>query len=113
VARAARAKAANPFESVLRAHALGVGLDVEPQVPVRHGREWVVPDLVDRGRRLVLEADSFAWHGQRAALRRDCQRYNWLVRHGWSVLRLAYEDVMFDEPYVLELLGAMRTRKWT
>ena len=109
VAAAARAEAANPFESVLRWLALEAGLDVQPQLRISHGSESVRPDLVDLERRLVLEADSFAWHGGRAALRRDCQRYNWLVRHGWIVLRFAYEDVMHDPAYVLDLLAALRS----
>ena len=65
-----RRRAANPFESVLRAIALDVpGLHVEPQVriPGELGLD-VRPDLVDVSAALVLEADSFEWHGDRAAL---------------------------------------------
>lgn len=108
VARDARGEAANPFESVLRALATEAGLDVRPQVAIRHAGESVRPDLVDVDRKLVLEADSFAWHGSRGALRRDARRYNWLVSHGWTVLRFAYEDVMQDPAYVRDLLAAMR-----
>lgn len=35
-----------------------------------------VVDLADRARRIALEADSFAHHGTREALRRDCHRYD-------------------------------------
>ena len=84
-------RAANPFESGLRAIAIGVsGLNVVPQVQVGDAR----PDLVDTDLRLVLEADSFRWHGGRAQLRRDAHRYNRLVLDGWLVLRFAWEDVM-------------------
>jgi very-short-patch-repair endonuclease len=97
----ARAEADNPFESVLRATALGVeGLTARPQVAI--GR--VRPDLVDEELRIVLEADSFEWHGNRAALRRDARRYNHLVVDGWLVLRFAWEDVMFDQAYVRSVL---------
>ena len=113
IAGVASARAANPFESVLRALALEAGLAVEPQARVRHGREWVVPDLVDVVRRVVLEAESFGWHGDRAALHRDCRRYNWLVRHDWRVLRLPWEDVMHDQPYVTDLLGAIAAEQRT
>lgn len=107
VARAARPEAANPFESVLRAIALGVpGLHVEPQVVLR-GRTTVRPDLVDRDLGIVLEADSFAWHGDRLALRRDARRYNLLVADGWLVLRFSWEDVMFDPGYVTQVLQAV------
>lgn len=112
--RHASGEAANPFESVLRAIAIQAGLSVKPQAVVREGAVSVRPDLVDEGRRLVLEADSFAWHGSRSALKRDCRRYNWLVRQGWRVLRFAYEDVMFDQADVLDLLiDVGRTQGWT
>lgn len=56
----ATAKAANPFESVLRALVLEFPrLTVSPQLPITaRGRTWH-PDLVDSTRRLVLEADSW------------------------------------------------------
>lgn len=107
VADAATSLAANPFESVLRAIAHDVpGLAVEPQVVIREPGLHVRPDLVDRRLRLVLEADSFEWHGGRAALRRDARRYNCLVVNGWVVLRFAWEDVMFDPGHVREVLLA-------
>ena len=95
IADAARAEAANPFESVLRWIASTVpGLRVEPQrlLPLESG--WVRPDLVDDELRIVLEADSFEWHGDRAALARDARRYNRIVAAGWLVLRFSWEDVM-------------------
>lgn len=105
---AARGEAANPFESALRAIALNVpGLDVEPQVLIHSGSRRIRPDLVDRERRIVLEADSFEWHGERVALRRDARRYNLLVVDGWIVLRFAWEDVMFDPDYVHQMLVAV------
>lgn len=57
VARAASEKAANPFESVLRAIALDVvGLSVRPQVPLYGGAEFLGrPDLVDEELRIVME----------------------------------------------------------
>lgn len=80
-------------------------LDVEPQVAVRGPLGLDVrPDLVDVRLRLVLEADSFEWHGDRAALRRDARRYDLLVADGWTVLRFAYEDVMHDQDWVRRVL---------
>jgi very-short-patch-repair endonuclease len=104
VTLAADGRAANPFESVLRAIALDVpGLHVEPQV-------WVdpigQPDLFDEARRLVIEADSFAFHGHRRALRSDCERYNAFVVAGYRVLRFAYEHVLYDPDYVRAVLMA-------
>jgi very-short-patch-repair endonuclease len=105
VAEHADGRSANPFESVLRAIALDVpGLSVEPQVWVDGiGR----PDLLDRQQRLVVEADSFEFHGRRAALKADCERYNAFVLAGWTVLRFSWEHVMFDPGYVRSVLTGL------
>lgn len=105
VAAAASADAANPFESVLRAIAADVpGLKVRPRVLITSVDPWVRPDLVDEDLRIVLEADSFEWHGGRSALRDDARRYDRLVVDGWLVLRFAWEDVMFDQEFVRRVL---------
>lgn len=103
-AAAADARAANPFESAVRALALEAGCTgFVPQVQLDvRGKPRV--DLADVERRIVLEADSFEWHGSRGALRRDCRRYDELVRAGWAVLRFAWEDVMFDRDWVREVI---------
>ena len=62
---------------------------------------------MDRERRIVIEADSFEWHGGRAALRKDARRYNPLVIDGWIVLRFAWEDVMHDQDYVRAVLRSV------
>jgi very-short-patch-repair endonuclease len=108
VAELASGDAANPFESVLRAICLDVpGLTVRPQLLILTPGSLARPDLVDEDLRIVLEADSFAWHGDRAALRRDARRYNLLVCDGWWVLRFAWEDVMLDPDYVRRVLVAL------
>lgn len=105
VAREATHLAANPFESVLRAIGLDVpGLRLEPQVVITDKDGAGRADLIDRERRLVLEAESHTWHSRRGALRRDCRRYTKLVLLGWRVLRFAWEDVMFHPDYVRECL---------
>lgn len=108
VAAEARAEAANPFESALRAIAIEVpGLNVRPQVPLFAPAEFLGrPDLVDEDLLIVLEADSFEWHGDRAALRNDARRYDLMVVNGWLVLRFAWEDVMFDPVWVRSILQA-------
>ncbi|QWC86538.1 endonuclease domain-containing protein [Nocardioidaceae bacterium] len=107
IASLADGRAANPFESVLR-HLAGQvgGLEVVPQTNLHdeRGNFLARPDLVDPRLRLVLEADSFAWHGSRRGLRRDCRRYTALVVHGWLVLRFTWEDVMHRPEYVLSVL---------
>lgn len=114
VVAAASELAANPFESVLRGLAIEAGLEVEPQVAVTidawdgDGREVVHPDLVDRGRRLVLEADSWEFHGDKEAFQRDCWRYTALVAHGWTVLRFTWWQVMRHPAWVVDCLRRMQ-----
>lgn len=107
VAANATADAANPFESVLRAIALDVGgLNVIPQSELWSGAVFLGrPDLVDHDLGIVLEADSFTWHGNRTALAHDCRRYDEMVAAGWLVLRFAYEQVMGDSAWVADLLA--------
>jgi very-short-patch-repair endonuclease len=67
----------------------------------------VTPDLVDRSRRLVIEAESWKYHGHRKALHNDCGRYNALVLRGWTVLRFSWEHVMLEPDYVRDVLFAL------
>ncbi|MEO7942444.1 MAG: hypothetical protein ABIR34_03475 [Marmoricola sp.] len=102
-AGAATSKAANVFESVLRARATLVpGLNVEAQLPIAVPGSGLVlhPDLGDPVLRIALEAESFEWHGDSAALTRDCRRYNLLTRMGWIVIRFSWYLVMFEPAYV-------------
>lgn len=112
IADLADGRSANPFESSLRAICLGVpGLSVEPQVPIHDPGFLGRPDLVDTVLRIVLEADSFEWHGERGALCRDARRYNALVAAGWLVLRFTWEDVMFHPVEVAATLRAVVERR--
>jgi very-short-patch-repair endonuclease len=103
VVRAADARAANPFESCLRAIALEVrGLAVEPQLPVAgigHA------DLGDIALRLLIEADSYEFHANEEAFRGDIRRYTAMVVAGWTVVRFCWEDVMFRQDYVRQVLA--------
>lgn len=104
VLRLADGRAANPFESALRAIALDAGLDFVPQLEVRGRGFFARVDLGDPERRIAAEADSFAWHGSRKALDRDCRRYDELVRRGWLVLRFSWEQVRYDPDWVAAVL---------
>lgn len=102
VIEAADARAANPFESVIRAIALGVpGLQVEPQGEIA-GVGWV--DLLDRRLGIVIEADSFEFHGTREGLRRDVRRYTDFTRRGLAVVRFTWEEAMLEPEYVHQAL---------
>lgn len=112
VLEAADARSDNPFESVLRAIGLEVpGLHLVPQVEIRiPGRRLVRPDLVDEHLKIVAEADSFEHHGSRKALVLDCARYDNLVADGWTVLRFAWEQVMYEPAWVRSTLLAVTGR---
>ena len=109
VAAMATARPSNPYESTLYALASTVpGLNALPQRPVPvFGGRVLHPDLSDEHLRIVIEAESFEWHGKRAALTRDCYRYNAFTVSGWYVIRFSWEQVMFEPAYVLSVLEAM------
>jgi very-short-patch-repair endonuclease len=101
VAAAADARAANQFESALRAIVIEAGLTgFVPQLRIETPHLVARVDLGDAELQIALEADSFEWHGSRSALDRDCRRYDELVRGNWLVLRFSWEAVMFDRPWV-------------
>ena len=101
VARLADGRAANPFESCLRAVCLGVrGLSVRPQVQIGPYRV----DLADAALRIVIEADSRTWHAGPDEHDADVRRYTTLVRQGWVVVRFSYSDVMHEPGYVAAVL---------
>ncbi|KRE38564.1 hypothetical protein ASG73_06475 [Janibacter sp. Soil728] len=104
--RMASPLAANPFESVLRWIVSDIsGLSVQPQVEITDGDGPIGRvDLADEELRIVIEADSFEWHGQREALERDCIRYNRLVADGWLVLRFSWDQVMHHPERVRDLV---------
>ena len=91
VLAAADARAANPFESVLRAIALDVpGLAAVPQLQAGDFRV----DLGDPHLRLVIEAESWEFHGTKDGFEKDVRRYTQLAREGWTVIRFLWDDVV-------------------
>jgi very-short-patch-repair endonuclease len=57
-------------------------------------------------RRLVVEADGFAFHSNRDDFRRDRARMNELERLGWRVLRFTWDDVTRRPAHVTGLVSA-------
>lgn len=110
VAAAATPRAANPFESTLRAICLEFpALVVEPQGEVRAwGRVWH-PDLVEQSRMLAIEADSWEFHSGKDAFAGDCVRYTSLTLAGWRVIRFTWEQVMHHPEFVRQVLAELAT----
>lgn len=101
----ASAAPANAFESTLRALSIeAVGPLLVPQVSFEVAGLRVRPDLVCRRLRLVIEADSFAFHTKRHQLVRDCWRYNERSLAGWLVLRFTWDQVMFSPEWVVDVI---------
>lgn len=63
------------------------------------------PDLLDDGRTLALEAESFRWHGERWQLTNDCAKYNALTMLGLDLLRFSWEQVILESESTRELLA--------
>ncbi len=105
----ATALAANPFESGLRALAIGASgriWQAQAEVRLRTGAvrhaDVGCPEL-----RIALEADSHEFHKTRADVRRDCRRYDEMTLAGWLVLRFAWEHVMFNPDWVMDVIAWM------
>lgn len=114
VAAYADGRAANPFESTLRALAIEAGLDVVPQYRVETRGLTVHADLADPLRGVLLEAESWEWHGKnRGDFERDCERYTALALADWLVLRFTWSEVMLRPAYVLECLREVAARPCT
>jgi very-short-patch-repair endonuclease len=107
VAASADGRSESPLESVLRAILIEAGIiGFEPQVVVRDGNFSARIDLANVALMIALEADSFAHHGTRVALTRDCRRQVGLTVRGWRLLRFSWEDVMFDPAWVVDAIRA-------
>lgn len=106
VLEAADADAHGPFESVLRAIALDVpGLHVVTQHRIDiDGTFLARVDLADVRLRIVMEADSFEFHGLPELMDKDCKRYDELVVADWLVLRFSWSQVMMQPTWVRSVL---------
>ncbi len=103
VARAADERAANPFESSLRAIAIERSRSARWS---RSSRSAAVgrADLADERLRIAIEAESWEFHATREAFRYDVRRYTSFTRLDWLVVRFLWEDVMHRPELVHEIL---------
>jgi very-short-patch-repair endonuclease len=99
-------RAESVLETLLRLVLLQAGLSPMTQHVIRDRQGGFVArvDFCWPDRRLVVEADGFAFHSDRAAYRRDRGRLNELERLGWRVLRFTWEDVTQRPAYVIGLV---------
>lgn len=98
---AADGRAANPFESVLRAVASEIdGLHLVPQLQVAEPGLFAVVDIGDRDRKLALEAEGIEFHGTKEGFQRDVRRHTELGMYGWHSLRFVWSDVMYKPAWV-------------
>jgi very-short-patch-repair endonuclease len=108
VATLADGRAANPFESVLRALAIAEGFELTPQLQIADSGLYAIVDLGSDELRLAVEADGFEHHGTRSGLRKDCRRHTEFAIYGWSSLRFSFEDVMVEPAWVRWALRTWR-----
>ncbi|TDD45437.1 DUF559 domain-containing protein [Kribbella antibiotica] len=95
-------RAESVLESALRAITIEAGFeDFVPQVPVQDRDFSARIDLANLRLRLGLEADGFEHHGSRQALAKDCRRHVQLTIRGWRILRFSWEDIMYDQEWVV------------
>jgi very-short-patch-repair endonuclease len=106
VAAALDPLAGSVLESLLRLALREAGLHPVSQHVIRDrdGRFVARVDFCWPDQRLVVEADGFAYHADRAAYRRDRERLNQLERLGWRVLRFTWEDVRSRSDHVVALV---------
>lgn len=96
----------NPFESALRAILIDVpGLHLVPQVEIVDTGLHARVDLADERLRLVVEADSYEFHGSAEAFARDRRRYVHLTVGGWTVLPFGFHDVTKRPEWVRSMVA--------
>lgn len=60
------------------------------------------PDFAYPAERIAIEADSYRFHGEKAAWEDDLERRTRLTRAGWRVLHFTWHDVNHRPDYVID-----------
>ena len=108
VARLADRNAGSVLESLLRVLLVENGLAPERTQYAVLDEDGCVVAWVDFAyllARLLVEADGFEFHRDRADYRKDRRRANAFCRLEWRLLRFTWEDVRFDPTYVVEAVA--------
>jgi very-short-patch-repair endonuclease len=53
---------------------------------------------------MIVECESYEWHGNRKGFLKDIRRYTLLTADGWMILRFTWDDVMLRPAWVREVL---------
>lgn len=87
-------------------------LRLVPQVSLTADGFVGTVDLADIDHRVVVEADSYAYHGDLESFGRDIDRYNDLVVRDWVVIRAKWSHLGTDADRFRGLLraGALTAR---
>jgi very-short-patch-repair endonuclease len=103
-------RASPPMESALRAILLDAGVTgFQPQLVILDGTEHLARvDLGDPKTGVLLEADSFRWHGDQAHLVKDARRYDELVARGYRVLRFAFQHITAEPEWIVQTVRRTR-----
>jgi very-short-patch-repair endonuclease len=91
------------FETDMWALLEGAGLTMfERQFNVFVGGEFIGRvDFAFAEARIIIEAESVAWHSSPSQIQRDMRRFNRLVTAGWIVLRFSWDDLHLRPSYVI------------
>jgi predicted transcriptional regulator of viral defense system len=81
-----------------------------PRPAVNARVEGMEVDCVWPQARLVVELDSWRWHGTRGAFRRDRTKSRRLTLLGWTVVRITDEEMDDDETAVAEAVRELLRR---
>jgi very-short-patch-repair endonuclease len=65
---------------------------------------FIKVDLYFKAKRLIVEIDGYAFHGDKRAYQKDHDRDNLLARTGRTVLRFTWEDLTEREDYVVDVV---------
>ncbi|HTE72185.1 MAG TPA: DUF559 domain-containing protein [Actinomycetes bacterium] len=109
VAAMADPRSGSVLESLLRVLLVEAGLaadETQYQVVDVEGRLVARVDFAYLTARLIVEADGFEFHRERADYRKDRRRANAYCLADWSLLRFTWEDVRFDPDYVIAAVRA-------
>ena len=55
----------------------------------------------------MIEADSFEFHSDSAALHSDMERYNGFLCEGHIVIRFGWRHAMFEQDYIRQVVTAV------